>query len=128
MNVAMREAMKKLLVRWLAIEILIGLAVLVITPFLFGSIKPFNPQSSTYKNSVSVKINQPILIALKKATKKVTSYTATKNLKNNNQEVESVVNAPKNSIDSAAKVKPKIIDSNHNIGILPGEDNPTIIN
>lgn len=117
----MMVTVKKLLVRWLILELIISLAVLALTPFLFGSIKPFKPQISSLKNASSVKINQPVAIALKKAAKKVAS-NETKIAKHSIKKTFIAKNNINNALKSAGKQKPQHIDEGQRVGILPGED------
>ncbi len=64
------KALKKIAIRLIIIEVIASLSVLVVTPFLFGSIKPYNPKIKTSNNIEIAKVETKANLATKKAEPK----------------------------------------------------------
>ncbi len=64
------KALKKIAIRLIIIEVIASMSVLVVTPFLFGSIKPYNPKIKTSKNIEIAKVETNVNLATKKAEPK----------------------------------------------------------
>ncbi len=66
----MKALVKKIMIRLMIVEVIASLMMLTITPFIFGSIKSFNPPSK--KRIIQpVKSSKKVILAVKKANKKV---------------------------------------------------------